>query len=250
MKIPFSWLKHYLTCDLTVEKVAEILTMAGMEVDAIEALPLPFTGVVVARVLAANPHPNADKLRVATVTDGTEEFQIVCGAPNCRAGLITALAKTGATLTDEQGKSFKIKKSKLRDVESQGMLCSEEELGLPVTVDGILELSEGLQLGKDLAEIYGDKILEISLTPNLGHCMSMLGIARELSAQLNIPLKRPTISLEETAPPIAIKVSIEDKKKMHALHLPPCAKCHRRTFSRVAQTQIRTLRDAQCKQRR
>lgn len=201
MKVPLSLLKEYLNFNLSPEELAKVLTEAGIEVEGIETTPLKFSGVVVGEVLETARHPSADRLCVAKVTDGTEVFQVVCGASNCRPGLKTALAKIGATLTDEAGKSFKIKKGKLRDVESFGMLCAADELGLG-TGEGIMELSDEFVVGTDLAGYYGDVILEVSLTPNLGHCMSMLGIARELSAQLGIPVKQPKFEVVEEGDPI------------------------------------------------
>lgn len=214
MKIPLSWLKDYLTINCSAKEIADTLTLAGIEVDKVEALPLSFTGVVVGEVRAAIQHPNADRLRVATVFDGKEELQVVCAAPNCRPGIKVALARIGATLEGEEGKPHKIKKDKLRDVESFGMLCAADELKLGSKEEGILELPETFIVGTDLAEYYGEIIFEISLTPNLGHCLSLLGIARELAAQLQLKVKKPETQVkEETAFPIEklIQVNIEDK---------------------------------------
>lgn len=188
MKLPLSWIKEYIELPHSAEEISDILTMAGLEVDAIEPAPLPYESVIVGKVIETKQHPEADKLCVATVSDGSDEFQVVCGAPNCRAGLITAFAKVGAKLTSGE-KPFKIKKSKLRGVESMGMLCSEMELGLSEEAEGIIEFPENYTAGTDLHEIYGDTIFEISLTPNLGHCASILGVSRELSAATGIPLK-------------------------------------------------------------
>lgn len=215
MKVPLSWLKEYLNFTQSPEQLAEVLTLAGIEVEGIEALPLKFSGVVIGHVLEVLPHPSADRLRIAKVSDGKEEFQVVCGASNCRAGLKTAFAKIGATLTDEENKPFKIKKGKLRDVESFGMLCSSKELGLGEEEEGIMELSEKFAVGSDLAGYYSDVILDLSLTPNLGHCMSIYGIARELSAHLNLPLQKPTFVLREDGEPIEkqIRVDLIDKRQ-------------------------------------
>jgi phenylalanyl-tRNA synthetase beta chain len=213
MKVPLSWLKEYLDLSLPAEKISDTLTLAGLEVEGIDYVGSNFSGVVVAKVLSTSPHPNADRLTVAIVTDGKEELQIVCGAKNCRAGLVTALAKIGATLPpDESGKPFTIKKGKLRDVESFGMLCAADELGLSSDGDGIMELSSDLPIGTDLTSLFSDVIFDISLTPNLGHCLSIQGIARELSAHLHIPLKQKTYSLKETGPDVHhdLEVDIED----------------------------------------
>lgn len=214
MKVPLSWLKEYLSFSLTPEELAHVLTLAGMEVESIDTTPLKFSGVVVGLVLETSKHPTADRLCIAKVSDGKEEFQIVCGAPNCRAGLKTAFAKIGASLTEADGKTFKIKKGKLRDVESFGMLCAADELGLG-SGDGIMELTEEFEVGTDLTRYYSDVILDVSLTPNLGHCMSILGIARDLSAHLDTPLTKKEFTLNEEGDSIEklIAVHLIDKKQ-------------------------------------
>lgn len=221
MLVPLSWLKDHLEItsdiDFSPQKLSEVLTLAGLEVDKVESLSLGFSGIIVAKVLKTEPHPQAERLKVATVTDGKEQYQVVCGGPNCREGLITAFAKVGAHLTDEKGEIFKIKKSKLRGVDSDGMLCSEKELGFTNESDGgIIEFKETFPIGKDLLELFGDTIFEISLTPNLGHCMSIRGIARELSALLNLKMAFSKISLNEK-PGLhtsdKIKVSVEAPEK-------------------------------------
>lgn len=197
MKIPLSWLKEFIDFSLTHEELEHRLTMAGLEVDGIEEAALPFKGIIVGKVLETSPHPEADKLTVATVSDGQESFQVVCGAPNCKPGLITAFAKTGARLALDEEKPFKIKKSKLRGVESFGMLCSEAELGLAEESDSIIALPEDSTIGQDLHELFGETILEVSFTPNLGHCWSVLGVARELAAITKQTLHTPEFKLVE-----------------------------------------------------
>lgn len=181
MKLPLSWLKEFIDLKQTPTQIAKMLTMAGLEVDAIETTKPEFTKVIVGRILEVTKHPEADKLCVAKVTDGFSVYQVVCGAPNCRVGLKTAFAMEGATLKDDKGE-FKIKKTKLRGVESSGMLCSASELKIGPEAEGIVEFGDHLAEGTDIAELYADTIFEISLTPNLGHCSSVLGVARELSA--------------------------------------------------------------------
>jgi phenylalanyl-tRNA synthetase beta chain len=168
----------------------------------------------VGTVLETSKHPSADRLTIAKVSDGKETFQIVCGAPNCRPGIRTAFAKIGAVLQAE-GKPFKIKRSKIRDVESFGMLCSTDELGLGPAEEGIMELADEFVIGTDLKAYYSDIVLEVSLTPNLGHCMSLYGLARELSAHLNIPLKKSSFSLVEQGSPIEkrVRVHLIDKRQ-------------------------------------
>lgn len=213
MKIPLSWIKEYLDINLPATQIAKVLTSGGIEVEGIDAPKLGFDKVVVARVLATEKHPNADKLCIASVTDGTSTYQVVCGAPNCRPGIKTALALVGATFTDEDGKTFTVKQAKLRGVESSGMLCSEKELGIGKEHDGIMEFADQIQEGADVASIYADTIFDISLTPNLGHCSSILGIARELSTLARLPLRYASIRPEEDEEPTIhsqVQVVVED----------------------------------------
>lgn len=186
MRISFSLLQKFIDLSESPEEVAEILTELGLEVDHIHQKTPPFSGVVAAEVKSISAHPHAKKLQVAEVFDGKTTHQIVCGAPNCRAPLKVALAKVGATLQD-----LTIQKTSIREVESSGMLCSEKELGLSEEHEGILELPQEIAVGADLQATLWDPVLEISLTPNLGHCMSAKGVARELSAYLKRPLKSP-----------------------------------------------------------
>jgi phenylalanyl-tRNA synthetase beta chain len=197
MRFPLSWLKEYISINRSPQAIAKILTMAGLEVESMETVLPSFSDVVVGKVLTVEKHPNADKLCVATVTDGKESYQVVCGAPNCRTGLKTAFARVGATLQDDGGKEFKVKKTKIRGVESSGMLCSTKELKLGDDQDGILEFEEEMSIGVDLAELHSDIIFEIGLTPNLGHCANLIGIARELSAATEEPIRYPEITLKE-----------------------------------------------------
>ncbi len=216
MKVPLSWLKQYVDLPFSPEQLAHSLTLAGLEVDKVESSALSFEGVIIAKVLEALPHPNADRLKIAKVFDGKEEHQVVCGAPNCRAGLVTAFATLGASLKDPDGKTWKIKKSKIRDVESYGMLCAADELGLPLKQEGILELPDDSPLGTDLSSLYSDTVFDLSLTPNLGHCMSIYGVARELSALLKTPLKKLHSSFQEGNAPSSFSATVEDK--IHCSH--------------------------------
>ncbi len=207
MKLPFSWLKEFVEISETPEEIAHMLTMAGLEVDSVEPMPLGFSGVVVGEVVETTPHPEADKLCIATVSDGSETFQVVCGASNCRKGLKTPFAKVGARVGE-----IKIKRAKLRGTESFGMLCAKTELGIGTDDSGIAELSPESVVGKDLAEIYGETILEISLTPNLGHCASALGVAREIAAATGRPLSMPILKVEEGTTPIDASVEVQDQE--------------------------------------
>lgn len=216
MKVPISWLKEYIDIS-NLQEISDILTSLGIEVDGIIDETVHFSGVVVGFVRKVTAHPNADRLRIAEVFDGENSFQVVCGAPNCREGIFVAFAKIGACLTDAKG-TWSIKKSKIRDVESQGMLCSLKELRLGEDHDGILELDE-TTLGQDVKDLYADPVLEISLTPNLGHCMSVLGIARELSAALNRPLKKQPITLRALYGNPEMKLNIECPHLVEEYHL-------------------------------
>ena len=214
MKVSLSWLKEFLDTSLTPTRLAEILTSAGIEVEAIEKAGPGFSKVIVGKVLGTTPHPNADKLCIARVSDGLETFQVVCGAPNCREGIKTAFALIGAEIT-EGDKTFKVKKSKIRGEESFGMLCSGKELGISNEDIGILEFADHMKEGIDLADLYSDSVFDIALTPNLSHAASVVGIARELAAALKIKMKMPSkVPLREVGPPIAKKVHVhvEDKE--------------------------------------
>jgi phenylalanyl-tRNA synthetase beta chain len=216
MKIPLSWLKEYISLNLNPDQIAKKLTLAGLEVDAIENLSPGFEGVVIGKVLETTKHPDADKLCIAMVSDGEQTYQVVCGAPNCRAGLKTAFAKIGASISEGDGKSFKIKKTKIRGIESSGMLCSASELKIGKEEDGIIEFESHLQEGTDLVKMYADPVFEISLTPNLSHCSSVIGVARELSAAIQNPLHLPesiVVENEKSTIHSLVKVEVLDPEK-------------------------------------
>ncbi|MEO0423331.1 MAG: phenylalanine--tRNA ligase subunit beta [Pseudomonadota bacterium] len=185
MRFSNAWLREFVAHDLSPEALGAQLTMAGLELDAIEPAAPAFEKVVVGRVVAAEQHPNADRLRVCEVDAGTGEMlSIVCGAPNARADIRVAVALVGARLPGD----FKIKRSKLRGVASAGMLCSTRELGLGEEHDGIMELPADAPVGTPLREYLDldDTIIEVDLTPNRGDCLGLIGIAREVSALNNI----------------------------------------------------------------
>jgi phenylalanyl-tRNA synthetase beta chain len=191
MKISYSWLKDYLPCDLTPEKMGEVLTAIGLEVEAIEpveVIPGGLKGVVVGEVLTREKHPDADRLSITTVNLGEgEPVQIVCGAPNVAAGQKVLVATVGATLYPKSGESFVIKKSKIRGAESHGMICAEDELGLGESHDGIMVLDAAAIPGTPAAtflNIETDFTLEIGLTPNRTDAFSHFGVARDLKAAL------------------------------------------------------------------
>ncbi|MFT6117550.1 MAG: phenylalanyl-tRNA synthetase beta chain, partial [Candidatus Azotimanducaceae bacterium] len=176
MKFSEAWLREFVNPPLTTQELIDQLTMAGLEVDGFEAVAARFTQVVVAEILATSPHPDADKLKVCRVNAGEEEVQIVCGAANARAGIKVPLARLGARLED-----FKIKKAKLRGVESFGMLCSERELGLSESHEGLMELPFDAPVGADVRSFLqlDDAMIDLDLTPNRSDCLGMVGLARE-----------------------------------------------------------------------
>jgi phenylalanyl-tRNA synthetase beta chain len=188
MKVPYSWLADWVDVPWDATELGSRLTLAGFELDGLEAAAPPFSGVIVAEILAAERHPQADKLQVCQVSVGSgAPVQIVCGAANARAGLKSALAVVGAKLPGD----LNIKAAKLRGVESQGMLASAKELGLAETSAGILELPADAPVGRPLREYLAldDHILDLAITPNRGDAMSVLGIAREVAALTGKGLK-------------------------------------------------------------
>ena len=224
MKISYNWLKQYIQTDLPAEELGEILTETGLEVDGIEKIESikgGLEGVFVGEVLTCEKHPDADKLNVTTVTIGGEPLQIVCGAPNVAAGQKVIVATVGCTLYPTPDEAFKIKTSKIRGVESQGMLCAEDELGLGKSHDGILVLDAKAIVGMSAAqyfELEDDFRIEIGLTPNRADAMGHIGVARDLIAYLNVhanaqlSLNLPTVSeLVKTSSSVAIQVKIENE---------------------------------------
>jgi len=191
MKISLQWLREWVDAGLEPKALGSALTMAGFELESIAAAAPPFEDVRVAEIVSAQPHPQADKLRVCEVSlgEGGAPLQIVCGAPNARAGLKTALATVGAHLPGD----LKIKAAKLRGVESAGMLCSAKELGLSDISEGIVELPPDAPVGANVREYLGldDTVLELAVTPNRGDAMSMRGIAREVAALASQPMVPP-----------------------------------------------------------
>ncbi|HJE29102.1 MAG TPA: phenylalanine--tRNA ligase subunit beta, partial [Pseudomonas nitrititolerans] len=191
MKFSEQWLRSWVNPDVSRDDLVARLSMAGLEVDSVTPAAGEFSGVVVGEILAAEQHPDADKLRVCRVSNGSEEYQVVCGAPNARAGIKIPFAMVGAVLGDD----FKIKKAKLRGVESFGMLCSASELKLSDDHDGLFELPADAPVGQSVREYLGldDAIIEVDLTPNRGDCLSIAGLAREVGANYAAAVSRPVI---------------------------------------------------------
>ncbi|MBP6014567.1 MAG: phenylalanine--tRNA ligase subunit beta [Alphaproteobacteria bacterium] len=181
MKFTLSWLKDHVDTDASVEKIADTLTHIGLEVESVHDKAKDLAPFTVAYVVSAEKHPNADKLRVCIVDTGKEKLQVVCGAPNARAGMKGVFAHAGVTVP---GTGLELKKSSIRGVESNGMLCSEREMGLSQEHDGIIELPEDAPIGEPFAKIMGltDPVIEIKLTPNRPDCTGVRGVARDLAA--------------------------------------------------------------------
>lgn len=195
MQFPESWLREFCNPPLTTAELSDALTMAGLEVEELQPVAPPFTRVVVGEIKQAEQHPNADRLRVCQVDVGQAELlNIVCGAPNARVGIRIPCAMVGAELPPgEDGKPFVIKVGKLRGVESQGMLCSARELKLSEDHGGLMELPADAPLGQNIREYLqlDDTLFTLKLTPNLAHCLSVYGIAREVAALTGSPLLQP-----------------------------------------------------------
>ena len=199
MKVTLNWLKQYVDFNWSPEELAERLTMLGLEVEGVQKISGAFDGIVVAQVITRDKHPNADKLSLCRVNDGRGERQIVCGADNFKPGDKVPLILPGASLPPKPGEKepFTIKVGKIRGVESHGMMCSPQELGLPDAVDGLLILREDAKVGQPFAEYLGrtggDVVYDLEVTPNRPDLNSVIGIAREIAAVTGNSLKLPTL---------------------------------------------------------
>lgn len=201
MKFSESWLRSLVDIRADSATLARRLTMSGLEVASVEPIGGALEGVIVARIVACEPHPDADKLRVCRAETGSGEVRIVCGAPNARAGLVAPLATIGATLPN----GITIKAAKLRGIESQGMLCSAKELGIDADASGLMELPSDAPVGKPLADYLGlpDTSIEVELTPNRGDCLGMIGLADEVAAEFGArarPFDAPSVEAVVAAP--------------------------------------------------
>ena len=197
MNVTLNWLKTYIDFKFSPSELADRLTMLGVEVESIKQLGAELEGVVVGSVTSVRPHPNADKLVLCQVdVDDAADLQIVCGAPNVREGMLAPVATIGATLPI----GLTIKRAKLRGETSQGMLCSEKELGLSEDAAGLMELPTDTPLGTPFSEALGldDVVFELEITPNRPDCLSLIGVAREIRAETGNPLKLPTVDLKES----------------------------------------------------
>lgn len=222
MRVSLEWLQEYVDiAGLAPEAIAESLTNSGLEVEGIEYIGPKFNGVVVGKVLALAPHPNADKLRLVTVDLGQSQTQVVCGAPNVRENILIAFAQEGATVLSRKDNTlFTLGRAKIRGVESAGMVCSLDELGLETqydkTEDGIWPLdgiAKADQLGQDLKTVLnlqGDVVLEVAPTANRGDCMSLMGVAREVAALFDRPLKFPEVLEQAGNGACGISIQLSD----------------------------------------
>jgi phenylalanyl-tRNA synthetase beta chain len=207
MKVPVGWLKEYVDFEDTIEGLADKLTFAGLEVEAIETIGSDFEGVVVGEVMAVEPHPDADKLRLCAVNYGAAEtMQVVCGAPNVEAGGKYPFAPVGTTLPC----GITLKKAKIRGVQSMGMLCARDELGLGEDHSGLLVLDAALEPGTPFVKVWGEPetVIELEITPNRPDCLSMIGVAREMAVLYGTELKRPAFEISETEGDVNDEVSV------------------------------------------
>src|SRR5437867_511605 len=200
MKVTLNWLRQYVDFNWSPEELRDRLTMLGLEVEGMQKLSGEFEGVVVAQILSSEKHPNADKLSVCRVADGKGERQIVCGAKNYKVGDKVPLILPGASLPSKPGEQpFTIKVSKMRGVESHGMMCSPKELGLADDAEGLLILPPDAKVGQSFAEHLGrplgDAVYDLEITPNRPDLNSIIGIAREISALTGQPLQLPNVEL-------------------------------------------------------
>ena len=216
MKVPLSWLRGYVDIDIDVDELAHRLTMAGNEVDSVKRFR-HIENVVVGEVLNVAPHPNADRLRLVHVDDGEGVHEVVCGAPNVAKGQKIAYASIGAELFDayseEPGKTRRLRRSKIRGVESSGMVCSEKELGIGENHDGILVLPGDSAIGTPIGDVIGDAVLDIELTPNRPDCLGVVGVARDVAALTGKTLRMPSLNYPTTGPDVdtLAKVTVADR---------------------------------------
>ena len=213
MKVTYNWLKNYADFDFTPQELAHQLTMVGLEVDAAGKHGPGFKGIVVGKVLEKEQHPNADRLSVCTVDVRGDTLTIVCGAPNVSVGQKVPVALIGAQLPG----GLVIKRSKIRGVASQGMICSEAELGLSDRADGIMVLQEACEVGKSLEKILDppDFLIDIDVTPNRPDCFGAIGIAREIATLAGTSVRKPDVAFPESGLSASdkIQVTIHDSDK-------------------------------------
>lgn len=209
MRVSLRWLRDYVDLPMSdPREIGDLLAGLGHEVEGIETLEAPFSGVEVARVESIRPHPNADKIRLVTVDRGSGTQEVVCGAWNFEVGDLVVLASVGAVLPGD----FKITAREIRGVVSQGMICSERELGFGDDHEGIMVLAGQYDVGRDLADYLElpDVVFDLSITPNRPDAMSMLGIARDVAAKLDLELREPVIDVTEVDPASTVRIEVKD----------------------------------------
>lgn len=210
MKLSFNWLRDYVDITTPVKELADRLTIAGLEVGGIEVIGRDWKNVTIAQITSVNPHPNADRLRLATVDLSGRQMTVVCGAPNLHIGDKVVFAQVGAQLIDgHSGELVQLKPAKIRGVSSEGMICSEKELGISDRHEGIMVLPSNAPVGAPLSEYLGDTILDIDITPNRPDCLSVIGIAREVAALTRSKFHVPEISYDEVGEAIEASASIK-----------------------------------------
>jgi len=210
MKVSLKWLEQYVDIDLPPAELTDKLTMAGTEVKGWQVIGGDWENIVVGQILAINPHPNADRLTLPTVDLGTEQPTVVCGAPNLKVGDKVAFARVGANLIDgHSGQAIKLETARIRGVVSSGMVCSEKELGISDSHQGIMVLATEAKVGTPLADFMGDVIFDLDVTPNRPDCLSVIGIAREIAALTGREVHLPDAGYEEAGETIDRQISIE-----------------------------------------
>ena len=210
MKVSLKWLQDYVDIVLPPEELAERLTMSGMEVKSLEVIGSGWENIVVGQMVAIDPHPNADRLKLATVDLSQEQVRVVTGAPGLMVGDKVPFARLGAHLIDgHTGQVIRLKSAKIRGILSDGMVCSEKELGISDSHEGIMILPAEAPVGAPLADYLGDTILDLEVTPNRPDCLSLIGIAREIAALTGQCLRLPQVAYEELGVPVVQVASVE-----------------------------------------
>jgi phenylalanyl-tRNA synthetase beta chain len=210
MKVSYNWLKQYVDVKLPAAEVADRLTMAGVEVKSSQVIGGAWDGIVIGQILAVNKHPNADRLTLLDIDTGSSKETVVCGAPNVAVNAKIAYAPVGSFLINPHtNQPEKLKPARIRGVVSNGMACSEKELGISENHEGILILPSDAQIGKPLTEVIGDTIFNLEVTPNRPDCLSIIGLAGEVSVQTGSPMDMPDVKYTETGTPIVSDVTVE-----------------------------------------
>ena len=210
MKVSLRWLKEYVDFSLPIEELSERLTMAGLEVGEVEVIGGNWNNIVVGKIIDVNPHPNADRLKLVTVDLGKQHSTVVCGAPNVAVGNKVAFARVGTQLTDgHSGEIVQLKPAKIRGIVSEGMVCSERELGISDSHEGIMILPGEAAVGTPLSEYLGDTILDFDITPNRPDCLSVIGVAREIAALAGSKAHIPEVRYDELEKAIDSYAAVE-----------------------------------------